>query len=63
MKLTLRMCFNSVDELRAALKRFSNEHFESNACGIIENVDYDYYFVDGNDLYSDDGDKETIFPN
>ena len=60
MKLTLRMCFKTVEELRAALKSFSEENFESNACGIIDGVDFDYDFVDSNDLYSDDGDKTTI---
>ena len=63
MKLTLKMCFTTVEELRSALKSFSGERFESNACGIIEGVDFDYDFVDSNDLYSDDGDKETITPN
>ena len=63
MKLTLRMCSKTVDELRAALRSFSDERFESNACGTIEGVDFDYDFVDSNDLYSDDGDKATITPN
>ena len=63
MKLTLKMCAGTVDELRTALKAFSDERFESNACGTMEGVDFDYDFVDSNDLYSDDRDKPTITPN
>lgn len=62
MKLTLKMCFKTVDELRVALKSFSDERFESNAGGIIEGVDFDYDFVNSNNLYSDDSDKPTIVP-
>jgi hypothetical protein len=63
MKMDLKLCANTVEEIKAALKALSCERLESNACGNIDGVAFDYDFVDSSDLYSDDRGKPTISPN
>lgn len=62
MKMTIRLCANTVEEIKMALIKLAEERFESNACGVIQGVDFDYDFVNSDDLYSDDSCKPTIQP-
>lgn len=63
MKMTLRICANDSATIQRMLKALSEETLESNCCGSLAGGDFDYDFVDSDDLYSDDSNKPIIEPN
>lgn len=64
MKMTLRICANDSATIQKVLKALSEETLESNCCGCLPGGgDFDYDFVDSDDLYSDDRNKPIIEPN
>ena len=63
MKMNIRICGTSLQEIQTALLHLSNERLESNCTGFFDGVEYDYEFVDSDDLYSDDSNKDVISPN
>ncbi len=60
--MNLKIC-GSLQEIRSVLMALATEPLESNATGTINCADYDYDFVDADDLYSDDSDLPVINPN
>lgn len=64
MKMSLKLCGNSLAEIRSALLALSqDENWESNCCGTIEGVDFSYDFVMKDNVFSDDGDELVIDPH
>lgn len=65
MKLGLRVCGDSVDDIKKVLKLLSSDDykFESNEMATMGLKPwYDYEFVDSVDVFSEDKDRPTINP-
>ena len=62
IKMHLRICGDSLKEIRACLKGLSEDRLHSNAYGHESGADFDYSFVMSDDLYSEDDEKDVIDP-
>lgn len=62
IKLNLRICAPDFEGIKNILKVLIDDRFYSNCTGDVAGGHFDYDFVESDDLYSDDDDKEVIDP-
>ena len=63
MKLHLKICADNIHVIQKILNQLSQDRLEDNQCGTVHGGDYDFDFVNSNDLYSDDSDLDTMQPD
>jgi hypothetical protein len=61
MKMSLKIC-GTLEQIKNILRELSIQCLHSNECGIIHGGEYDYAFVDSEDLYSDDSTRIVVNP-
>lgn len=63
IKLNLRICARDLNGIKNILKILLNNKFYSNCTGDLAYGYFDYDFVESDDLYSIDDNKEIINPD
>lgn len=63
MKLHLKICANNIHLIQKILYQLSQERLEDNQCGTMHEGEYDCYFVNSDNLFSEDQSLMTMQPD